>query len=160
MDIVFYLLNLLSLIFTVVVFGLMLFTLRKERIIGRWAPLLSAFLPLLMLPLFMILSGARLNWFLSIPIFLLGLAVGVLRGFTTKLYFKDDQVVGKHSLLFLFGWCMTLLLAQLLNVFGSVLLSSVGLMPLFFGTGTQVALFGTIFVRRMMLRPPQPQFSK
>ena len=157
LKIIFYLLNLLSLLFTVVAFGLMFYTLRKERVIGRLTPLLSALLPLVMIPLFMILSGARLNWLLSIPIFLLGLAAGVVRGFTIKLYFKEGQVMGKQSLLFLLGWCITLLLAQLLNVFGSVMLSSIGLMSLFLGTGTQAALSGTIFLRRMMLRPPQPQ---
>lgn len=135
---------------------LMLFTFRQERPISTFSPFLSAVLSLVMLPVFILLSGAWLNLLLAIPILALGLLVGFLRGLTTRLTYKDGQVVGRNSLLFLLGWGGSLVLAQLLNLFGSVLLASVGLMPVFLSTGTQVGMNGNVFLRRLMMQPPPP----
>ena len=57
-------------------------------------------------------------------------------------------------MLFLLGWGGSLVLAQLLNMFDSVFLASVGLMPVFLSTGTQAGMNGNIFLRRLMMRPP------
>ena len=146
----------LGAVFTVAMTVLMLFTFRKERRISTFSPLWSAVLSLVMLPVFILLSGARLNLLLAIPILALGLLAGFLRGLTTRLTYKDGQVVGRNSRLFLLGWGGSLVLAQLLNLFGSALLASVGLMPLFLSTGTQVGMNGNVFLRRLMMRPPPP----
>jgi len=146
----------LGAVFTVAMTVLMLFTFRKERRISTFSPLWSAVLSLVMLPVFILLSGARLNLLLAIPILALGLLAGFLRGLTTRLTYKDGQVVGRNSRLFLLGWGGSLVLAQLLNLFGSALLASVGLMPLFLSTGTQVGMNGNVFLRRLMMQPPPP----
>ena len=156
MEIIFRLIAFLSAVFTLAMTVLMLFTFRKERRISTFSPLWSAVLSLVMLPVFILLSGARLNLLLAIPILALGLLAGFLRGLTTRLTYKDGQVVGRNSRLFLLGWGGSLVLAQLLNLFGSALLASVGLMPLFLSTGTQVGMNGNVFLRRLMMQPPPP----
>ncbi len=156
MDTIFRLISFLGVVFTVAMTVLMLFTFRKERRINTFSPLWSAVLSLVMLPVFILLSGARLNLLLAIPILALGLLIGFLRGLTTRLYYKDGQVVGRNSQLFLLGWGGSLVLAQSLNMFGSAFLASVGLMPVFLSTGTQVGMNANIFLRRLMMRPPLP----
>jgi len=156
MDTILRLIGFLGAVFTVAMTVLMLFTFRKERRISTFSPLWSAVLSLVMLPVFILLSGARLNLLLAIPILALGLLAGFLRGLTTRLTYKDGQVVGRNSRLFLLGWGGSLVLAQLLNLFGSALLASVGLMPLFLSTGTQVGMNGNVFLRRLMMQPPPP----
>ncbi|MGD9029514.1 MAG: hypothetical protein PVG25_06845 [Anaerolineae bacterium] len=148
------LIGFLSAVFTLVLTVLMLFNFRKERRIGAVSPLLSAAVSLLLLPVFMLLSGARLKLLLGIPILALGLLIGFLRGMATRLTYKDGQVIGRNSMLFLLGWGGSLVLAQLLTLGGSALLASVGLMPMFLSTGTQVGMNGNIFLRRLMMKPP------
>jgi hypothetical protein len=156
METILRLIGFLGVVLTVAMTVLMLFTFRRERTISTFSPFLSAVLSLVMLPVFILLSGARLNLLLAIPILALGLLIGFLRGLTTRLTYKDGQVVGRHSLFFLLGWGGSLVLAQLLNLFGSALLASVGLVPLFLSTGTQVGMNGNVFLRRLMMRPPPP----
>jgi hypothetical protein len=156
METILRLIGFLGAVFTAAMTVLMLFTFRKERPISTFSPFLSAVLSLVMLPVFILLSGARLNLLLAIPILALGLVVGFLRGLTTRLTYKDGQVVGRNSRLFLLGWGGSLVLAQLLNLFGSALLASVGLVPMFLSTGTQVGMNGNVFLRRLMMRSPPP----
>jgi hypothetical protein len=147
------LIGFLSAAFTLALTVLMLFNSRKERRIGTVSPLLSAAVSLLLLPVFMLLSRARLNLVLGLPILAVGLLIGFLRGMTTRLYYKDGQVMGRNSMLFLLGWGGSLVLAQLLSTLGSALLASIGLLPMFLSTGTQVGMNGTIFLRRLMMQP-------
>jgi hypothetical protein len=149
-------LNLLMVLFTGAMTIVMLFTFRKERPIGRFSALWSAGLSLLILLTFVLLSGARLDLLLGVPVFGLGLVVGFLRGLATRLYAKDGQVVRRNSLFFLLGWGSSLALAQLFAMLDSALLASVGLLPLVLTTGTQVGLEGNIFLRRLMMRTPPP----
>jgi hypothetical protein len=156
METIFRLIGFLSAVLTVAMTVLMLFTFRRERPISTFSPFLSAILSLVMLPVFTLLSGARLNPLLAIPILALGLLIGFLRGLTTRLTYKDGQVVGRNSLLFLLGWGGSLVLAQFLNLFGSAFLASIGLMPVFLSTGTQVGMNGNVFLRRLMMQPSLP----
>lgn len=156
MNVVYFLIGVLATMFTLAITILMLFTFRKERRINALSPFVSAALSLIMLPVFVLLSGARLNLLIGLPILILGLLVGFLRGLTTRLYYDNGQVMGKNSWLFLLGWGLSLALAQLLNFLGSALLASLGLIPMFLSTGTQVGINTTIFLRRLMIRPPQP----
>lgn len=61
--------------------------------------------------------------------------------------------MGRHSLFFLLGWGGSLALGTLLNLFGSALLASLGLLPLFLNTGTQVGINANIFLRRLIMQP-------
>jgi len=156
MDLVYRAISIVSVILTVAMSIVMLVTLRRERRIGALSLLISAAISLVMLPLFAMLSGARLNLLVGVPLFILGLLVGTIRGFTTRLAYRGGQVVGKHALLFLVGWALSLILAQVVALAGALLVISVGLMPLYLSTGTQVAMSGTLFLRRLLLRrPPQ-----
>jgi len=154
MEIVFQVITVLSTLLTLGMTIWMLISFRQERLIRASALLRSAGLSLVMLPIFMLLSGARLNLWVGLPILALGLLVGILRGQNARLYYRQGQVVGKHSWLFLLGWGLSLALAQGLNFFGSALLASLGLAPMFLSTGTQVGINGSMLVRRLRMRPP------
>jgi hypothetical protein len=153
MDTALSLLNLVCAAFTFGMVILMLVTFRKPRTIGRFAPLLSALLSLLLLGLFWLLSGAHLNGLVAVPAFGLGLALGGLIGLTARLYPQGDRVMGRHSWLFLLGWGASLVLAQLLLWTGWPLAASLGLIPLVFGTGTNVGRELSLFVRRWGMAP-------
>lgn len=159
MDSVLRLVGCLFTLLTVAMTLAMVLTFRKERRIGLFAPLISGLLSLVLLPIFIALSGASLNLCIGLPILILGGVLGYLRGQTTKMYYKDSEVVGRASIFFLLLWGVSLILAQLLNIVGSVLLSAIGLIPLFFSTGTQVGLNANIFLRRLLLqsKAPTPQ---
>jgi hypothetical protein len=139
------LIGFLSAAFTLAITVLMLFEFRKERRIDSVSLVLSAAVTLLLFVVFVLLSGARLNLMLGLPILTVGLVIGFLRGMTTRLFYKDGQVMGRNSLLFLLGWGGSLAIAQLLSTFGSALLASIGLLPLFLSTGA-----------RAVTRPPDP----
>jgi len=159
MDSVLRLVGCLFTLLTVAMTLAMVLTFRKERRIGLFAPLISGLLSLVLLPIFIALSGASLNLCIGLPILILGGVLGYLRGQTTKMYYKDSEVVGRASIFFLLLWGVSLILAQFLNIVGSVLLSAIGLIPLFFSTGTQVGLNANIFLRRLLLqsKAPTPQ---
>jgi hypothetical protein len=154
MEILFQAITVLSTLFTLGTTIWMLISFRRERRIRASALLLSVALCLVMLPAFMLLSGARLNLWVGLPVLAVGLLVGFLRGGSTRLYYRNEEVVGKHSWWFLLGWGLSLALAQLLNLFGSALLSSLGLAPMFLSTGTQVGINGSMLLRRLRMRPP------
>jgi hypothetical protein len=107
----------------------------------------------------MLLSGARLNIAVAIPVMALGLLIGFLRGQTTRLFHQNGKVMGQHSLFFLVGWGGSLALGILLNSFGSALMASIGLLPLFLNTGTQVGINANIFLRRLFMAPSEQAAS-
>jgi len=150
----FTLINLICFGLTAAMIVVMLIFFRRERRIKVGGMLVSLFLSVLILPVFIWLSGARLNWGLGLLLLGGGVLVGVIRGQATRLYFQGQQVVARNSMLFLLGWIASLLISQLLTTFGSVLWAAVGLMPLFVSTGTQVGMQGNILVRRLLMRPP------
>ncbi|MBN1249393.1 MAG: hypothetical protein JXC32_17160 [Anaerolineae bacterium] len=157
MDAILRFVGLLSTALSIALVIVMLLTFRRERRIGALSLLLSGALSLIMLPVFVLLSGARLNLLVAVPLLLLGMLIGSLRGFTTRLSWRGDHIVARHSVWFLVGWAISLILAQLLVLIGSALAAAVGLMPLCLSTGTQVAIAGNLLLRRLLMRPPSPQ---
>lgn len=151
------LVGLLSTGLSILLVIVMLATFHRERRLGAFSLLISGAVSLVMLPVFVLLSGARLNLLIAIPLFLLGLLIGTLRGITTRLYWRDGRVLARHSIWFLIGWGISLILAQILVLLGSALAGAVGLMPLTLSTGTQAAIAGNLLLRRLLLRPPSSQ---
>jgi hypothetical protein len=145
----------LSFAFAIVMTGVMLVTFRKPRRVTALSTLASVLISLFLLPVYLALSGANPDPRMTLPIFSLGLLVGFLRGQTTKLEYVGDEVVGKHSLFFLVLWGVSLAISQLLSMFDSVILLAVGLSSLFFSTGTQVGIYGNLFLRRLVMVHPQ-----
>ena len=141
--------------FTVVLTLLMLVTFRAEKRISFLSSFLSVVLSVLLLPVFLAVTGARLNPLLGVPVLVLGLLVGWVKGQTMRLYYKGDAVMGRHSLLFLLIWCVSLVAVQLLTTLESRLWSAVGLVPVFFTTGTQVGMYTNLTLRRLLMRRPK-----
>jgi Tol biopolymer transport system component len=133
---------------------MMLLTFRKPRRITSMSSLVSILLSGILLPVYIWLSGVPINYYVGFPFLCLGLLIGFLRGQTTQLRYVGEEVVGQHSWLFLLAWGSSLVLSQLLNLFGGGLLASLGLLPVFLSTGTQIGIYGNLLLRRMaMVRP-------
>jgi hypothetical protein len=153
MDLILQIVTLLGAVFTLVITGLMVISFRKEKPIGVIPTLISVVVSAILLPVFVLLSGTRLNLWLSLPLLVQGMILGGVQGFTTRLYRrKDGHVVGKRSWLFLLAWGVSLALAQVLNLMDSALLASLGLVPMCLSTGTQVGADTTILLRRLRIR--------
>lgn len=136
---------------------LMLVSYWKERRFQALGLLISAALGLIMLPLFIVISGARLNIWIAAALLIIGGLIGFGRAFTVRFHQRSGQVVGKYSLLSLLGWGGSYALAIAMNALDSAVLASLGLAPLCFATGTQVALNSTLLLRRLLVRPPAVQ---
>jgi hypothetical protein len=131
----------------------MVVTYRRERRIGVGSLLLSIVISAAMLLAFALASGVEANPLLASLALVVGLLVGILRALGTRLYQRNGQVVGRHSLLFLLGWGLSYALAAALNLLGSALASAAGLLALCLSTGTQIGLNGWLLVRCLTLRP-------
>jgi hypothetical protein len=135
---------------TIVATFIMLLTFRRPRRVGLLSPLISTAVSVMVLAL-VILLGARSNGLLALAILAVGTLVGVVRGYSLRLYRADGKVMGEHSLLFLLAWGVSLASTQWLTLLGSALAASLGLLPLLLTTGTQIGVNGCIFLRRLAM---------
>lgn len=103
------------------------------------------------LVVFLLVSGARLNLWVGIVLFILGSMWGVIRGLTIKMYRQEGDVIVRNAALSLIGYGGSMALSSLMNSFDSALLAALGLIPLFMSTGTSVAIKLTVLVRRMLM---------
>jgi hypothetical protein len=133
----------------------MLFAFRKPRRITVLSALVSGLISLVIPFLFLALSGQPVDVWLILPIFSFGLILGYLRGITMKLSFVGDQVVGKHSILFLLIWGFSLALNQGLSTLNSIFLLSIGVIVITFSAGIQTGFYGILALRRLVLIPPE-----
>ncbi len=138
--------------FTLAMTLVMLLTFRQPRPITVLSTVLGIALTVVMLPIYMLLSRIRLNPVLAWPVLGLGLIIGVIWGASTRLYAQGGRVMGRRSLLFLAGWGLSWALSQGLNLLGSALLASAGLLPLFFTTGTHLGSQANLLVRRLYFK--------
>ena len=157
MESILWAINLLCAVTAQVVTALAVWSSRKESVFKPLQMLFSTGLSLIMLPIFIWISGARLKLWIGLVLFVFGTVIGIIRGLTVKLYYRGDKVVGKSSTFTLLIWGSSLALAMLMNSFDSALLASLGLAPLCFSTGAQVSLNFVLLLRRLFLRSPAIQ---
>jgi len=124
---------------------------RKPRKITLLSTFLSGLIALLGLAAMVFLGGMWVAPYLGGPLFLAGILLGYIRGIGVKMRWENEQVIGKNSIFFLVLWGISLALTQLLGLFGSPLLASLGLIPAVFTTGLQVGFYGHIFLRRLII---------
>ena len=153
MDLILRAVAFLSALFTLGLTIAVAFSLRRERPLRLWPLAVSGAVSLVTVPLYVILSGARLTVWVSAPVLLLGLAAGALRGFTTRVAHRGAEVLARESLLLALVWGGSAVAAQVLTLLGSSLLASLGLIPLFFSAATQAGLSGSLFLRRLFAKP-------
>ena len=131
---------------------IMLFTFRKPRVIGFVSALISIFISLLMLILFILFSDTRLNMIVFAPIFGFGILVGLLFGYSMNLQLKNGKVIGKHSWFFLLVFGFSLWVSYILLMVGTMLFGSIALIPLTFSVGSVIGREVSIFFRRLLLQ--------
>jgi hypothetical protein len=126
---------------------------RKPKKVSLVSSLLSGLIALLSLGALVFLGNIRIEPIIGLPLLVLGLLLGFLRGQAVKLNWEDEVVIGRNSILFLIVWGFSLALSQFLGLLGSSLLASLGLIPAVFSTGLQLGYYGNIFLRRLFMRP-------
>jgi len=126
---------------------------RKPKKVSLVSSLLSGMIALLSLGALVFLGGIRIEPIIGLPLLVLGLLLGFLRGQAVKLRWEDEVVISRNSILFLIVWGFSLALSQFLGLLGSSLLASLGLIPAVFSTGLQLGYYGNIFLRRLFMRP-------
>jgi len=139
-------------VFAAVLTVLSVINYRKPRKISLGTTFLSGLLALGGLLAMLLLGGLWLEPLLGLPLLLIGLLLGFLRGQAVKLSWADKAVIGKNSALFIILWGFSLGLSQLLGLLGSPLLASLGLVPVLISTGLQLGLYGNLFLRRLVMR--------
>lgn len=147
MDLVFKALNLGCAGFAFVLTIVAALNFRKER---RFKPLIlgiSALLSLILLPVYLAISGIHLNFLLTFLVFALGAGLGLFSGGTAKLRRVPPGVVGKQSWLAFLIWALSLVFSMLMNLFASPLTSALGALPLCFTTGIQFSANALLAVR-------------
>lgn len=152
-------LNYVCSIVNTILMVLMLVSYRKPKQFKISDQLLSILLTLVTLPVFILISGASLNVFIGVGLMILGGVYGVIRGLTVKLYYADGALIGRNSMLSLAAYCGSLVLSNIMNTFDSTILASLGLAPLYFSTGIQIALNATMIMRKLLYRQPAQRVS-
>jgi len=104
--------NLLASLFMVLMTAVMLFGFRKPRRVTFFSSLFSALMSIVIPVIYILITGVRPDLRLTLPFISLGMLLGFIRGATMKLSFVGDQVVGRHSILFLLLWGLSLALNQ------------------------------------------------
>ena len=138
-------------VFTAVMTIMSAINLRKPRRITLLSTFLSGLMSLLGLACMILLGGLRLNPYLGAPLFLAGIFLGYLRGAGVKMHLENGKVIGRNSIFFLVLWGLSLALSQLMGLFGSPLLASMGLIPAIFTSGLQSGFYGHVFLQRLIV---------
>jgi len=152
--------NILASLFMVLMTAVMLFGFRKPRRVSFFSSLFSALMSIVIPVIYILITGLRPDLRLALPFISFGMLLGFIRGATMKLSFVGDQVVGRHSILFLLLWGLSLALNQALTTPNPTALMAVGMAALFLSTGTQVGFYGILAVRRLALIHPEADTGK
>lgn len=150
-------LDIVTIIFSVVILVLtvlMLASYAKPKKFNLLSIFSSVALSLVTLALFVLVSGARLNLFLGLALFILGGAWGVIRGMTIKMYRQGGDVIVRNAALSLVGYGGSLALSSLMSSFDSALLAALGLAPLVMSTGIDVGIKFTVLARWLLMSNP------
>jgi hypothetical protein len=106
-----------------------------------------------LLPLVLLLSGARLNPAIGFSALVVGGILGLIRGTTAQLSASSGQVWIQRGGCYALLCGSALLAAQVGLLLGSLLWAALGLIPLYLATGSEVAYHLTTLLRRAFLRP-------
>ncbi len=153
MNTIFRIIGVLGGVFAVVMTIISAIGYRKPKKVSLVSSLLSGLIALLSLGALVFLGNIRIEPIIGLPLLVLGLLLGFLRGQAVKLSWEDEVVFGRNSILFLIVWGFSIALSQFLGLLGSSLLASLGLIPAVFSTGLQLGYYGNIFLRRLFMRP-------
>jgi len=125
---------------------------RKPRPINPLPVLGSAMWSLAVLPIFVLVSGARIHPLVAGACLTLGALAGLVRGLTARLTPGQGPVWARLSGVSTLLWGVALALAQLLAIRGSAVWAALGLIPLYLTTGSEFVFYIILFLRRLLVR--------
>ena len=138
----------LSSVILIVLTVVSIFTLRKPRKITVLGTLLSGVIAGLSLLVIVVLGGMRLNLLLALPILLVGMLLGFVRGQMVRFSPQGKIIIGRNSVLLAVLWGGSMAVSLLLGLLGWPLLASLGLVPVVLSTGLQLGYSANHFLRR------------
>jgi hypothetical protein len=129
----------------------------KEAPVSKLAPIVAVCATLLTTLLYLILSGASVNWLLGVPMVGLGALVGWGEGHLTRLHYRGTTLMIKRSVGYLILWSLAYLVTMLLAQVGDAALHAVGILAMVFGVGTALGSNAVLLVKQAGMRPtPAP----
>lgn len=124
----------------------------KERVISTLAPIVSILATILITVIYILLTGAQINWLVGVPVFVLGAVFGRGQGAATRMYYRGNVVFGKADLRYLLYWGSAYLVTLIMGQLGNVTLQAVGIMTMLFGLGVAVGANLVLLTRRLTLK--------
>jgi hypothetical protein len=127
--------------------------MREETYVPKLAPIITIVTTSFIVVLYVILTGAPINWLLAVLLLSLGLLFGLAEGQMTRLYYRGPIIVGKRSVGYLILWGLAYLMAMALTQTGNAALHAVGVLTMMFGLGTALGDNLNLLVRQSTLKP-------
>jgi hypothetical protein len=140
--------------FILIIFAVIKF--RKERLFKPLTLASSAVLSTVILPIYLVISGIRLNFLLGFLLLIVGLGLGIVSGLTAKIRAGKPGIMGKQSWAAFLIWGLSLIFSILMNLSASSVTSALGVMPLCLTTGIQGSSNMILALRTLKLRHAQP----
>jgi hypothetical protein len=146
--------------FVVVLMIVALITFRKQRMFKPLVLFISAIISLVMLVVYIPLSGIEVNPVLAGVFFFLGFVFGVVSGFSANLHLKDAAVLGRFSRISFILYCTSLIFSMLVNRSPSAVASALAVLPFCLTSGMQfssniILVFRSWWLKRKQAAPVQ-----
>lgn len=154
-DLLFRIIGILSIPLVLVSVALMIRSLRHEQFLTSSSLIIQLLMSPIILIIYALLLKAPVYHVISIPLFIVGLGIGLRLGQTTRLRYYQKRVLGKRSAWYLAVWGLTFAVTQGLALVASSEATSFGLASMFFATGIAIGINADLLSRhRKLLRRP------
>ena len=149
----------LSIPLTLVAIGLMIRGLRHEQQVTARSLIIQLATSPVFLAAYAWLLGVAVSTRIAVPMLIVGLGVGVVWGYTTKLRLtRRGRVAGRRSIWYLAVWALTFTVTQGLVLWASSEVVAHALSTMYFSTGAAVGMNGYLLFRhwRLLSGAPAP----
>jgi hypothetical protein len=156
---VFRIIGILSIPLTLVAIVLMIRSLRHEQQITARSLIIQLATSPIFLAVYAWLLGVSVSLRIAVPMLIVGLAVGVVWGHTTRLRLtRRAQVAGRRSIWYLAVWGLTFTVTQGLALWASSEVVAHALSTMYFSTGAAAGMNGYLLFRywRLLSGAPAP----
>lgn len=159
LNLIFRIIGVLSIPLTLVAIGLMIRSLRHEQQVTARSLIIQLATSPIFLAVYAWLLGVSVSPRIAVPMLIVGLAVGVVWGHTTKLRLtRRGRVAGRRSIWYLAVWALTFTVTQGLALWASSEVVAHALSTMYFSTGAAAGMNGYLLFRywRLLSGAPAP----
>jgi len=158
-NLIFRIIGILSIPLTLVAIALMIRSLRHEQQVTARSLIIQLATSPVFLAVYAWLLGVSVSLRIAVPMLIVGLAVGVVWGHTTKLRLtRRGRVAGRRSIWYLAIWALTFTVTQGLALWASSEVVAHALSTMYFSTGAAAGMNGYLLFRhwRLLSGAPAP----